>query len=186
MDSRKLGGALIACLVVAGGTFAQQAAPTKVGFVDVERAIYTIEEGKARLKELESWARPRQEELSKLGKEISDLEAEIVAKRGTVSDEALEELNRRMVAKQRQGEDKQRVAKREFEAKQEAVLKELGGKLQSLVSDYGEKNGFAAIFIVKPNDLAYLSAPADLTDIFIKLYNEKHPLTAAPAPKPGK
>ncbi len=186
MGVRKLGGALLACLVMAVGVEAQQPAPTKVGFVDVERAIYTIGEGKARLKELETWARPREEELAKLAKEISDLQTEIVAKRGTVSDEALESLNRQLVSKQRQGEDRQRTAKREFEERQNAVLRDLGGKLQALVADYGEKNGFAVIFIIKPTDVAYLSASADLTDIFIKLYNEKHPAAAAPAAAPAK
>ena len=186
MNSYKLGGALAACLLVAVGVFAQQPAPTKIGFVDVERSIYTIAEGKARLKELEAWARPRQEELGKLAKEISDLQAEIVAKRGAVSDEALDGLNRQLVSKQRQGEDKQRIAKRDFEEKQAKVLQELGSKLQGLVAEYGDKNGFAVIFILKPSDVAYLAPTNDLTDIFIKLYNDKYPLTASAPAAPGK
>lgn len=186
MVSKKLVGALVACVVVAGVAVAQQAEPTRIGFVDVERAIYSIDEGKARLKELNDWARPRQEELEKLAREINDLQSEIVSKRGTVSDQALEELNKRLVGKQRQGEDRQRSAKREFEEKQNAVLKELGSKMQSLVSAHGEANGYAVIFLLKPNDVAYLAAPADLTDIVVKLYNEKFPLAAKPAAAPGK
>jgi outer membrane protein len=186
MNSYKLGGALLACLVFAVGVFAQQPAPTKIGFVDVERAIYTIAEGKARLKDLEAWARPRQEELGKLAKEINDLQAEIAAKRGTVSDEALEGLNRQLVSKQRQGEDKQRIAKRDFEEKQNSVLQELGSKLQALVAEYGDKNSYAVIFILKASEVAYLAPSNDLTDIFIKLYNDKYPLAANAPAAPAK
>lgn len=170
--------------LVAGAALAQAPEPTRIGFVDVERAIVAIEEGKAKLKDLEAWAKPRQEELQKLGKEINDLQGELVSKRGVASDDALEQIQQKLVAKQRQFEDRQRVAKREFEERQDAVLKELGGKMQQVIQGFAEKSGYAAVFLFKPNEVAYLAPSADLTDVVVKLYNEKHPFTpAAPAGK---
>ncbi|HPC83964.1 MAG TPA: OmpH family outer membrane protein [Thermoanaerobaculaceae bacterium] len=165
--------------LMAGAVSAQAPEPTKIGFVDVERAIVAIEEGKAKLKELENWAKPRQEELQKLGKEITDLQGELVSKRGVASEDALEQLQQRLVAKQRQFEDRQRVAKREFDERQDAMLQELGAKMQKLIQGFAEKSGYVAVFLLKPNDVAYLAPSADLTDIVVKLYNEKHPLAAA-------
>lgn len=172
----------VAGVLGASVAVAQQDA-AKIGFVEVERAIAMIDEGKAKVQELEVWARPRQEELGKLGKEINDLQGEIQSKRGVATEEQMVELNRRLVTTQRAFEDRQRVTKRDFEEKQDQVLKELGGKMQAVISTWAEANKFTAVFILKGNDVAYLAASADVTDTVIKLYNEKHPIKAPAAAK---
>lgn len=173
------GAALLGGVLIVGSAWAQTPeAASKIAFVEVERAVMLSDEGKARVKDLETWARPRQEELAKLGKEVSDLGNEITARRGVANDEALAELNRQLVAKQRDFEDRQRTAKREFERRQDDVLKDLGGKLQEVVGAYAKEQGFTAVFILKPNDLVFLAPGADITDTVIKLYNQKYPFTA--------
>lgn len=160
---------------------AAEAPPTKIGFVDVEKAVVSIEEGKARLKELDDWARPRRDELARLGKEINDLQAERASKQNVASEDAIAELNRRIVAKQREFEDRQRVAKRDFEERQTAVLKDLGEKLNTVVTRYADQNRYTAVFILKPNDVVYLANSADITDAIIRLYNERYPFVPAGA-----
>lgn len=171
---------LCAAVLLAGGqTFAQDAAQVKLGFVDVEKAIFTIDEGKARLKTLQDWATPVQEELATLSREISGLQAEMASKQGVANDAALGELNRRLVDKQRVFEDKQRRGKRDFDERQEAILKDLGGKLNDVITKYADENRFTAVFILKPNDLVYLAHTADITDTVIKLFNERYPYQQA-------
>lgn len=172
-----LSGVLVLAMAT-GVSLAAEELPVKIGFVDVERAVATIDEGKARLGELRDWARPREEELARLSREIEALRAEMSSKRGTASEDALGELNRKLVARQREFEDKQRVARRDFEERQGAVLKEVGEKLTAVITKYADENRFTAVFILKPNDLVYLANSADLTDTVIKLYNEKHPFAA--------
>jgi len=99
------------------------------------------------------------------------------------SQEALEQIQQRLVAKQRQIEDRQRVTKRDFEERQDALLKDLGGKMQKIIQEYAEKSGYAAVFLLKPNDVAYLAPSSDLTDLVVRLYNEKHPFSAPAAAK---
>jgi outer membrane protein len=188
MSFEKLGVAVFAGVFLAGAGMAQQAEPpTKIAFVYVQKAIATCDEGKVRLKELDDWARPRQDELARLDKEINDLKGEIVTRQGGAGAEALGDLNRRLVAKQREFEDKQRLAKRDFEEKQQGLLRELGGKLQEIITKYADENRYTAVFILNPNDLAYLAPAADITNTVVKLYNEKYPLAAtAPAATPAK
>ena len=188
----RLGGAVFAGTLLATAAWAQQPqqvqqpAPSKIAFVYVQKALASTNEGKARLKELDSWARPRQDELARLDKEINDLKGEIITKQGVASEDAIAELNKRVVAKQREFEDKQRTGKRDFEAKQQALLKEMGGKLQEVITKYADENRFAAVFIFNPEQLAYLANSADITDTVIKLYNERYPVAAAPTPAPVK
>jgi outer membrane protein len=188
MRVEKLGVAVFAGVFLAGAGMAQQAEPpTKIAFVYVQKALASTDEGKVRLKELDDWARPRQDELARLDKEVNDLRGEIATRQGAAGDEALGDLNRRLVAKQREFEDRQRLAKRDFEEKQQGLLRELGGKLQEIITKYADQNRYTAVFILNPNDLAYLATSADITETVIKLYNEKYPLAAtAPAATPAK
>lgn len=169
---------LVLALMAAAATAAAQEPPAKIGFVDVERAIATVEEGKARLGELREWARPREEELARLAREIETLRSEMATRRGTVSDDALAEMNRRLVSRQRDFEDKQRIARRDFEERQGVVLKDMGEKLTAVITQYADGNRFTAVFILKPNDLVYLANSADLTNTVVTLYNEKYPYSA--------
>jgi outer membrane protein len=188
MRFEKLGGAVFAGVFLAASGLAQQAEPpTRIAFVYVQKALASTEEGKVRLKDLDDWARPRQDELGRLDKEINDLKGEIVTKQGATSDDALGELNRRLVAKQREFEDRQRIAKRDFEEKQQGLLRELGGKLQEIITKYADQNRYTAVFIFNPNELAYMANSADITNTVIKLYNEKYPVAAkAPPAAPTK
>jgi outer membrane protein len=188
MRFEKLGGAVLAGVFLTGSGLAQQAEPpTRIAFVYVQKALASTDEGKVRLKDLDDWARPRQDELARLDKEINDLKGEIVSKQSTASNEALGELNRKLVARQREFEDRQRIAKRDFEEKQQGLLRELGGKLQEIITKYADQNRYTAVFIFNPNELAYMANSADITDTVIKLYNEKYPLAAkAPPATPTK
>jgi outer membrane protein len=172
----------LAAAVMVGSAFAglaaaqqQEAPPVKIGFVDVERAVVSIDEGKARLKELQDWAKPRRDELDKITADINNLQEAIAAKRAIASDDALADLNRRLVARQRELEDKQRETKRDFDEKQQAVLKDLGQKLNDVIAKFADSNRYTALFILRQNDVAYLANSADVTDTVVKLYNQAYP-----------
>jgi outer membrane protein len=171
-------------LLIAGAASAQQAevAPAKVAFVMIEKAVAKTQEGSVRLKELEDWAKPRQEELTRLNKEIGQLQSDLATKRGIANDQAVDEINRKLVARQREFEDKQRIARRDFDERQTAVLKDLGGRLQEVISRYGDENRFTAILMLKSDYVAYIANSADITDTIIKLYDQRFPLGTAPAP----
>ena len=188
MGLTRLSGVVLAGSLMAGGAWAQQpeVAPAKIAFVYVQKALAGTAEGKAQLKDLDDWARPRQDELAKLDKEVNDLKGEILSKQGVASDDAIAELNRRLVVKQREFEDRQRNAKRDFEARQQAVLKGIGGKLQDVINKFAEASHYTAVFIFNPDQLAYLAPSADITDTVIKLYNERYPLAAKAAAAPTK
>jgi outer membrane protein len=187
----KLGGAVLGGALLAAGSLAQQSPapqvepPTRIAFVYVQKALATSEEGKIKLKQLEDWAKPRQQELEKLDKEINDLKGEIMSKQSVANDESAAEANRRLVSRQREFEDRQRIAKRDFEERQQALLRDMGGRLQEIITRYADQNRYTAVFIFKPDDLAYLATSADITDTVIKLFNEKYPV-AAPVPAAPK
>lgn len=185
MPSRGAVLVAIGSLVIAASGLAQQAdpGPSKIAFVEVERAVALSQEGKLRLKELEDWAKPRQDELTKLGREVQQLQSDLNAKRGVASDDAVDEINRKLIAKQREFEDRQRIARRDFDERQNAVLRDLGTKLQKVISEFGDKNRYTAILMLKPDYVAYLANGVDLTETIIKLYDEQNPVAKPAAGK---
>jgi outer membrane protein len=160
------------------GQLAAQETPLGVAFVDVQRALLTVEEGKAKRKELQDWAAPRQQELQRLDQEIQSLHQELLSKQGSATPEGLSDLNRKLTAKKREFEDKQRQYSRELEEKQNQVLKALGEKLEKLVAEYATSKKLAAVFILQPDLVAFVANSADITDAVIKLYNERYPYPA--------
>ncbi|MCS7181504.1 MAG: OmpH family outer membrane protein [Thermoanaerobaculum sp.] len=152
-----------------------QEGPTKIAFVDVQRALLSIEEGKAKRKELQDWAAPRQQELQRLDQEIQTLQQELGAKQQTATLDQLSELNRRLTAKKREFEDKQRQYSRELEEKQNEVLRALGQKLEQLLAEYASSEKYTAVFILQPEQVAFVATSADITDKLIQLYNQKYP-----------
>ncbi len=192
MRTMRLGAGMVAGVLLAAVSSAQQPStpqpeyPTKIAFVFVQKALASTDEGKIRLKQLDDWTKPRQQELEKLNKDLNDLQGELVSKQGVATDDVLADLNQKLIAKRREFEDKQRTAKRDLDEKQQALLKDIGGRLQEIITKYAQDNHYTAVFIFKPDDLAYLADSADITDTIVKLFNQRYPVKAAAQPTPAK
>ena len=54
-------------------------------------------------------------------------------------------------------------------------------KIQALIAEYAQQNGFGAIFLQSPS-LPYFSPALDITANVIKIYDEKYPVAGAEQP----
>ena len=93
------------------------------------------------------------------------------------AEEALQQLKEQELDARRVYEDAARSFQRQLEAKQNEFLGDVAVKVGTVASEYGEANGFDAIFVLNAQPLVYLSESADLTDTIIKLYDERFPVT---------
>jgi Skp family chaperone for outer membrane proteins len=147
----------------------------KIGFLDAERAVVTVGEGKAKLQELEEWATPRRARLEQMQTDAVQLRDQLAAQRNVASQEVVEKLERDLLQAGRNLEDSSRNFNRDLDAKQNELLGEVALKIGTVASDYGKANDFDAIFMLKAQPLAYYSEASDVTDIVIRLYNERFP-----------
>jgi len=148
----------------------------KVGFVQVERAAANVQEGRAAIGEIEKWAVPRQKRLDDLRKTADDAKARFLKQRGVASDDALEQMQKEAVDAQRRFEDAVREFQRLYDGKRREKLAGVAHKMNKIVSDYAKANGFDAVFIFRDGMLIYLADSVNLTDVIIKLYNERFPV----------
>ena len=147
----------------------------KIGFVDAERAVVTVDEGRIKVKELEDWATPQRERVERLAQRASELGEQFEAQRHVASPENLSQLEQDAAQARRAFEEARRSFERELEQKQNEFLAEVAVKVGRVASDYAEANDFDAVFVLKAQPLVYVSESADLTDTVIRLYNERFP-----------
>jgi Skp family chaperone for outer membrane proteins len=89
--------------------------------------------------------------------------------------EAVQKLESDLLQARRELEDGSRNFNRDVDAKQNELLGEVALKIGTVASDYGKANDYDAIFMLKAQPLAYYSEESDITDIVIRLYDERFP-----------
>jgi len=169
---RRMTGIFVVMVLVAA---VGPASAGKVGFVDAEQAVMQVQEGQAKVKELEAWAKPQQQKVEAAAALVADIRQQINKQRSIASPETLERLGRDELDARRSFEDAKRNFERDLSAKQEEFFAEIAIKVGRVASDYGKANGFDAIFVLKAQPIIYLSEEADLTETVIRLYNERFP-----------
>jgi outer membrane protein len=148
----------------------------QIGFLDMERAILTVQEGKSQLKLLEEWAKPRQATVARLQQQVTELGQRLASQRDAVSDDERGDLERELLQAQRQLEDEQRSFNRERITRRDKMLGDIGAKIGSVASEYAESNGFDVVFLLAGQPIAWYSKDLDITDTVIRLYDERFPV----------
>ena len=163
-------------LVIAMCLCAGTAVAGKIGFVEVERAVVTVDEGKAKLKELEEWSLPRRQHLEDLRGRDAELQQNLAQQRTVATEDALKRIQEEQIEARRRLEDAVLQFKRDLDAKQNEALQDVARKLNIVITDYAEANDYEAVFIFKDRTLIYLDETAELTETVIRLYNQRFPL----------
>lgn len=148
-----------------------------IGFVDAERAVATVKEGQAKVREFEAWAEPERQRIEALGAKMNDLRQQVNQQSTVASDEVLQELRQQELDARRQYEDARRAFQRQMESKQKEFLGDVAVKVGKVASEYAEANGYDALFVLNAQPLVYVRDSANLTDTIIKLYDEQYPVT---------
>lgn len=147
----------------------------EIGFVRAERAVASTREGKVALQELDRWVKEQEGHLQGMRDRLAELQGQIVQQRSVVSEEALRSLQEQELALRRRLEDEARTLNRQMETKQDELLRPVAERLNTVVSEYAEANGFDAVFIWKDRTLIYLRDSADLTETVVRLYDQRFP-----------
>ncbi len=147
----------------------------QIGFVRAERAVASTRDGKVVLQQLDEWAKQQEARLEEMRDRLAELQRQIVQQRSVVSEDALRELQEQELALRRRLEDEARSLNRQMETKQDELLRPVAERLNTVVSEYAETNGYDAVFIWKDRTLIYLRNSADLTEIVVKLYDQRFP-----------
>jgi len=156
----------------------------KAAYVDIQRAVQEVEEGKVAKARLQSMADTKQKAFEK---EQNAIKAELEAyqKQKAMMDDKLAaakegELQKKMFEFQQKAE-KLRLELADSERKE---LGTIFPKLEELLGQIAQREGLTMVFDRSSSGLAWAPASLDLTNELIRMYNGKYkPAGGAAAPK---
>jgi outer membrane protein len=165
----------------------------KAAYVDIQRAVQEVEEGKAAKARLQGIADQKQKAFEK---EQNALKAEVEAytkQKATMDDK---------IAAAKEGELQKKMY--DFQQKAQALQKDLADserkelgtifpKLETLLGQIAQREGLTMVFDRSSSGLAWAPASLDLTNELIRMYNTTYKTAGAaptkgaatPAPAPG-
>jgi len=183
---------LVAFGLLAGGVgrAAAQQQQLKIAVVDMQRALMEVEEGRKAKDQLKSLFDQRQKTLDKQQEDLRTMKEGIEKQRDVLSREVyakkVEELQKALAELQNTYLEFQR----ELASKEAELTKPLIERMQRIVRQLGQSEGYALVVERGEAGVIYVPTSYDLTDVLIQRYNAGEGRTgdasAAGKPKPAK
>lgn len=143
----------------------------KIGYVDMQKALNDVEEGKQAKAQLKAQFESKQQALQAKQASLQKLMKDLEAKRGTLSKEALEQKmveyrQKFLELQQTLGTYREEMMKLEAQ-KTGAIL----NKVKAVVSKVGASEGYSFIYEKSQDSILYAPNATDLTAKVISKYN---------------
>lgn len=164
----------------------------KVGVIEVQRIVQDSAVGKESLARIQKVSAAKQEDLTKRQTELRDLEKRIQEQGKSLSEEAMEKLQKDYQQKALDLKRFQDDAQRELEELQRRELTELEKKVLPVIETVSKELGYSLVFNKFQSGLLYADDAVDITAAVIQKFNtaiaaapktDAKPAAAAPAPK---
>jgi outer membrane protein len=160
-------------------------AEQKIGFVDLQRALNEVDEGKAAKALLKRDFDEKQKQLDGKKAEFDKLQADLEKQAVVMSDAAKKdkanELDRR--ARELQGLFMQ--LQKDLSDRERDATKGIYDRMAVIVREIAEAEGFSVV-LEKNAGLIYAPTSLDLTNELIRKYNSRHPGGGVPQAKKGE
>jgi outer membrane protein len=170
-------------------TAAQPAAPAptvKIGWMNVEQAVVTCDEGVRAFNELQKLVETKNAELTAKKQEVDDLRNKLEVQSSKLTDEALMDLeenaNTKEVALQRFQEDTQR----DITSRRQRIANTISVKMVPIIEKVAIEKGYDAIQVFDPQRDAWVNPGLNVTEDVIKAYNQAYPAGSPTIPPAAK
>ena len=154
-------------LLAMSGTVAAQNA--KVGFVDVGRLLEDSPQAVAARQKLQNEFAPRNEELEKLHKEVSELAQKLTNESDVMSEEKRLEQEREVQRRRRDFDRKRDEVREDLAIRRNEELGKLQDEVNAVVAEIASEEGFDLILTQAVS--LYASKRIDITDRVLKKMN---------------
>ncbi len=156
----------VALLAMSGAAPAQNA---KVGFVDVGRLLEDSPQAVAARQKLQNEFAPRNDELEKLHKEVSDLAQALTNESDVMSEEQRLEQEREVQRRRRDFERKRDEVREDLAIRRNEELGKLQEEVNTVVAEIASEEGFDLILTQAVT--LYASKRIDITERVLKKMN---------------
>ncbi len=161
--------------------------PTKIAIISVQQAIMNTGDGKKAAAEMQAKFNPRQDALKKMQADIQAMQDQMKKGSATMSEEAKNKLTRDIENKTKVFQRDADELNADIEQENGRLMQDLGSKMQAVWEQYLPQNGYAILIDVSSQQtpVMWAAQAVDITPEMIRLYDQAHPVAAAPAAAPA-
>lgn len=158
-------------------------APVKIAWISLEEAILQTEEGKRELGEVQKFVEKKNQELQAYQKELETLRTQLQVQADKLTDEARDELEEQIDAKQTSLQRFQQDTQKEIDNRRNRVTNMIGRKMLPILEKVCKEKGLNALLFYNPSRDGWVDPSLIITSEIIKAYNLAYPPGAAKAPE---
>ncbi|BDG08339.1 OmpH family outer membrane protein [Anaeromyxobacter paludicola] len=180
--------AIPAALAFAAALYAAPAAAdVKIGFVDLQRALNEVEDGKAAKAQLKREFDQKQKTLDEKQEELKRLKADYDKQQVVMSDTAKREKQAEFDRKLADVQGTYVNLQKELSEREREMTRGIFEKMNAIIREMAESEGFTMVFEKTDSGLIYAPPQYDLTNELVRKYNARHKggSPAASAKKPN-
>jgi outer membrane protein len=152
---------------------AARAAEPRLGYVDLQRALSEVEEGKAAKAILDKESETRQQQLNAKQDELKALQADYDKQQMVLSDQAKKEKTADFNKRMGELQDLYMKLQQELSRRQQEVLGPIADRVKAVMIDIAEGEGLQ--MVIDRAAVAWAPASLDITNEVIRKYNAKFP-----------
>jgi outer membrane protein len=170
---------LVCAAIVSFGPLAS--AQTKVGVINLQKAVLESAEIKAASAAMEARYKPQVAQIDQLNKEIAAISDNLEKNAGKLTPQAEANLRSDGQRKQRDAQRMQEDLQGELDRVRNDILSKAAAKMQEVVKQVADAKGLD--LVVDVPSTVYFKATLDITNDAIAAYDKVHPAAAPPAAK---
>lgn len=157
---------------------APAAAETKIGYVDFQRALNEVDEGKAAQGTLKKDFEEKQKQLDKDKTDLDRMQAEFEKQAAVLSEEARRDKAIEIQKRMAEAQGKLMAFQKELADRERGATRAIFDKMVAITREIADADGVTLVF--EKNDAGIVVAPAslDLTNELVRKYNARHPPSA--------
>ncbi|MBI5070092.1 MAG: OmpH family outer membrane protein [Deltaproteobacteria bacterium] len=160
---------------------APAAAETKIGYVDFQRALNEVDEGKVAQGTLKKDFEEKQKQLDKDKTDLDRMQAEFEKQAAVLSEEARRDRAIEIQKRMAEAQGKLLGFQKELAERERLATRAIFDKMVAITREIADAEGVGIVF--EKNDAGIVVAPAslDLTNELVRKYNARHRPGDAPA-----
>ncbi len=146
----------------------------KIGVVNFQQAINSVEQGKKAKAALKSEFDQKQKKLNIQQDELKKMQEEVEKQKSVLSQDALMTKQKTFNEKLMELQKSMGGYRDELVSKEAKMTGQILQNLKSIVAELGQKEGFTLVVEISQDAVLYAKAKEDLTARVITLYNQKY------------
>ena len=146
------------------------AAESKLGYLDIQKALGQSDSGKAVKEQLTAKFKKYQDEINGKQEELKKLKDELETRGSLLAESKRAEKEKEYSAKLKNFQQFAKDAQEEMQGRDKELTQKVLADFEKVVQEYGRKNGYTFIF-VRTEGMVFADEKVDLTDELLKLFN---------------